>query len=567
MPTSYKKIASATSSAASTAELSVLIAKREADIAVCPEPLAIEAGYVHISIGDLHANAMKLIYVLIEEGILKLDSEQYNKLYKIYSMKASDLRKEDIDEFRSVLDSAPLNNSKTLMLIGDELSDRGSNDFFMLLMIKKLSKARVHVEILLSNHGADFIYKLYGKKASIHSSTTGSNDNMRLLVARKIITDIEINQIVNEYYFPMIRALSYSISNKRALTLYSHAPIGLETVEVLAEILSVFYDDTDQLSLMRTIDAINARIQQLLNSALLDDILKNDELAVFASDHFISGHPIPLCSPFYRLIWNRELGEELRMESKNGSFKVTDVHGHIGEEPLKDKDGSLRATHQCLDNHFGKDPSYTQTRALPKIEHFTRRSADSIQSQLYALWDGIQTYELDKSMFKNIKKDVKNIESTTDVPSLLYISARLNGIMNRYNLVKNECYLLIKEIQKSSYATTDFLTYITERLAKETRTTELQQIRDLLDIHRSQLRLYSRLESMTKLDIPAEYLTTQTQRIKDATNKPDLDQITLELDQKIEGLSRKKTRMTASGACISEDLEEGEIPVRGLSPS
>ena len=54
-------------------DIKTLIAKREADLSICPEPLDVDKEHQH----DLHANAMKLIYTLIEEGFLTLSKKNY----------------------------------------------------------------------------------------------------------------------------------------------------------------------------------------------------------------------------------------------------------------------------------------------------------------------------------------------------------------------------------------------------------------------------------------------------------------------------------------------------------
>ena len=213
---------------------------RDADLSICPKLLPVEAGYQHISIGDLHGNAIKLLYTLIEEGFLELGEENYNELYNIYSKDPNKLTKADINKFRSILAFSKFNNNKSLTLIGDELSDRGMNDWFTLLILKRLHEAKVDVDILISNHGVDFIHKINNQESCIGilpggKSPTRSYDNMITLVRNGIISEEEIKEIITEHYIPMFKALNYSISDKGEFIIYSHAPIGLETVEEIAK--------------------------------------------------------------------------------------------------------------------------------------------------------------------------------------------------------------------------------------------------------------------------------------------------------------------------------------------
>jgi hypothetical protein len=127
-------------------------------------PEVINYHYTHVSVGDLHGNALKLIYTLIEEGVLELSEEEqessahiYIKLRDIYNKPINELRVDDLAKFQDIINKAKVNKNKAVTLIGDELADRGNNDYFTLLVLQKLKEEQVNIEIMLSNHSVEFI--------------------------------------------------------------------------------------------------------------------------------------------------------------------------------------------------------------------------------------------------------------------------------------------------------------------------------------------------------------------------------------------------------------------------
>ena len=130
--------------------------ERAADLGKAPQPLENLNAYTHVSLGDIHGNALKLMYILIEEGVLKVTSEQYATLHRIYMIPVIKLTKEDIKDFENIVSILPINPQKAITIIGDELADRGNNDYFTLLILKKLHKAGLNIDIMLSNHSVEY---------------------------------------------------------------------------------------------------------------------------------------------------------------------------------------------------------------------------------------------------------------------------------------------------------------------------------------------------------------------------------------------------------------------------
>jgi len=122
-----------------------------------------------VTIGDLHGNSMKLMFMLIKHGVAKgISDDDYKNLVEIYKKVPSkapwhgeevkELTKKDITEFNQILDKLVFNTEIGVRLIGDELADRGSNDYFTLKILEKLRKNNVPVEITVSNHSIDFLH-------------------------------------------------------------------------------------------------------------------------------------------------------------------------------------------------------------------------------------------------------------------------------------------------------------------------------------------------------------------------------------------------------------------------
>src|SRR5580765_5689167 len=93
------------------------------------------------TIGDLHGNALKFLYFLVRHGILSISREQYKTLVKIYHTPVDDLDHNQLQQFKTILNQAKVNNKGKIRLIGDEHADRGMNDYFTLKIIEKLENA------------------------------------------------------------------------------------------------------------------------------------------------------------------------------------------------------------------------------------------------------------------------------------------------------------------------------------------------------------------------------------------------------------------------------------------
>lgn len=320
-----------------------------------------------LTIGDLHGNALKLLYFLVRHKVIEMNQSAYDHFVDIYNTPVENLTKNHLDPFNSILQHVKVNPVKMIRLMGDEFADRGRNDYFTLKIFEKLGKYNIPMEILLSNHGIEILgMDIKNKKFSagilperFRASLTG----LEILVDKNLLTDDDLNDLDNilkNYYKPNIKALSYTVSESDSfdMMLYTHAPVGLETIESLAAEYKVDYDDSKADALCHTIDRINDAVSKnIIENKLFDTYLK------IAGKMYLGVDEISPAFPLIRLIWNRIVAQRqypLVLPARKNGYSLTGIHGHDsprfnsrGEEILNVAE-SYFANMVNLDNVFGK---------------------------------------------------------------------------------------------------------------------------------------------------------------------------------------------------------------------
>jgi predicted transcriptional regulator YdeE len=276
-----------------------------------------------LAIGDLHGNAMKGIYFLMRYGVMKLANEDdYSTLKNIYDKNTDSLTAGDLENFKHILENASFKSPKLITFIGDELADRGNNDWFTLLLLDKLHRSKVPYQIQYSNHSSvalQSISKLAALPGVIrtkYSNQQRSLDNMWSLEVKGLITKKDINDIANTSYKPHLRLIGYTKTTGDELTIYTHAPVGLETIKALASHFKVAYHEATMEELIATIDRINNKAS--------DSINKNEFTQYFDATNSEDTNPINT------LVWARALQSDFTLTPENKTYKVTCIHGHIG---------------------------------------------------------------------------------------------------------------------------------------------------------------------------------------------------------------------------------------------
>ena len=303
------------------------IEKQNIDIYICPE--ADINNVKQLTIGDLHANAMFLMHFLVTNGIVKIDSDTYSQLTNIY--RKITLTKQDISDFNAIIDTLEIGEKPLLRLIGDEICDRGQNDYFIFKILNKLHQSGVRTEILLSNHGIEFLIpyenqqELYAPNIDTGNQAQSLN-TMRTLIEKNIITREEVDVLIRESYLPNLKLLSYSVDrDSNAITIFSHAGIGLQTIQSLAQKFQnegVIYNDNTVSDLATTIDAINSVFANYVN--------KGKVYSLTSTYPFVSEN-----DPVTFLIWNRNYFK-LRINDKDKKYQLYYAHGHDSGELTRD---------------------------------------------------------------------------------------------------------------------------------------------------------------------------------------------------------------------------------------
>lgn len=312
-----------------------------------PKKINKHAAGIEITIGDLHGNALKLIYFLINNNVVTLSKEHYKELLNIYKKDLNQLSDKDLALFQEMINDATYNTQQSIRFLGDDLCDRGMNDFFTLMIYKKLDTEHVPFEIVLSNHGNFFIsayekpnhpFNLNPYGEGHNESTVQSMLRMAKLMDKGLVDKQEIVDTVQNHYLKHLKFPAYTVNKKKKeITIYSHAPIDLAMLEALAKDLQTPYQDKSLEELTTSLDAINARISEW--------ILSNS-----FSSHYIdlleAHKKSNSLSPLNQVLWNRDysiLKRENPLEGK--PYKVNYVHGHDSMPNVFD-----------LDNLFGKGP-------------------------------------------------------------------------------------------------------------------------------------------------------------------------------------------------------------------
>ncbi|MEI6628354.1 MAG: hypothetical protein WCN27_03000, partial [Alphaproteobacteria bacterium] len=283
---------------------------------------------------DLHGNALKLLNALIITGAITMSNDHYKKFVHHYFEETPNVTQQNLSDLRRLISglSVPKKVKKhTVRFIGDELGDRGSNDYYTLLIIRKLANLGIKCEFIISNHSFEFIQ---GYETGIYMPVSMPNPyafsliSLGYFLSKKLVSQEEVRKIVEEYYKPKLKILSYSVSNDQTtIIIYTHAPAGLDQIRNISRQFGIEYKDETISDLSRTIDKINDIFQKKYVTNNLVHTIRD-----YLDD----------------LIWNRNYNKLDRPENYNG-YKVKFVHGHDpGEE-------SYRNIYNLdFDNNLGK---------------------------------------------------------------------------------------------------------------------------------------------------------------------------------------------------------------------
>ena len=330
----------------------------DADIRTKPDTLAVAKEKTTVTFGDLHGNALKLLHLLTQYGFITISDADYASFVSLYHKDSDDLTAADLAGLDALLERISLPHPHLILrLIGDELGDRGQNDYFSLKILARLQILGQKTEVLFSNHSNEFIYAYEKHKRDsadfvahpfIHDGHVTSLSNLNKLCAKGLVPPEKVIELINKSYKPSLKLVSYDFTED-GLTLYSHAPIDVSILQNLAQSFAINFEAETPAKLAFTIDKINFAWQQVVKSNEVHTQL--NEIILEAAYN----HPERLSKkecPFTLISWFRNISQ-LKRTNEAGpkhhglSFDLTFVHGHDPEIPSE-------ANVINLDNHHGK---------------------------------------------------------------------------------------------------------------------------------------------------------------------------------------------------------------------
>ncbi len=557
-------------------EFSVIDLRKPPTVHSQPEP-------IELTIGDLHANALKLIYYLISNDILRVKEDKDKTKDDIYLeiVDAYEKYKNDRDsekffrEFINLLEnSCTINNdpSHLIRLIGDELFDRGANDFFILKCLEMLDKNNIRTEILISNHGSGFVAAMFNDDFVDVGNAFGSY--LGYLKTKKIILSDERNvessaqEIARKHYLPKLKIVSYSLSpDGKNIKIYSHAPIDLDIIRYMAEELKIPYQADTARALAETIDKINQKVQQdYIQQNKLGELLhgKYDKPQLYTKEIDGKNHP------FLFSIWNRNYAILNRNEqAKQAEYGLHFVHGH------DDNQINLDNTHATtLDDALGKsnlDPeegrfmidsagvnlqaieSHTSTASISSVSErvvnnitqnptFEENMADSIDES---------PRQIDNFVFKKDKAVDNKIKETDEIANKPPISGQspsistpsspiINNTTSADKLAAEKVNKRIQELEKPKFKGTAFAIFnrLCQSKTKKDKIVALKKLQTSLENNRDET--VSEVVNRWKKDS-----FDKNQKMEDVINK--------------QNFVAKISKHTSKTAKVIEDLEENKL--------
>lgn len=311
------------------------------------KPAAAPSGASVVAIGDLHGNALKLLHFLIKQGVADIAEQDYQKFYDLYhtvpaTQESMAAIKQLIDELQ-IVDTTPL-----IRLIGDELADRGANDFYTLYLLKKLDDSNVKFDINQSNHTMEFTlaHELNGIgkfESRLGPGQANSAVALRQSIESGVVSLDEVEQLINVHKKHQ-RIISYTLTDE-GIALYSHAPIDVKIVKALADKFEVDYHDTTAELLAYTIEKINQKYTEVVQQNRLHDYI--DQNVLCNPDHYPAA-----MYPIEHIVWSRNYRAIDRSVQPEGfDYQIGYVYGHDSGAPEAAKGDNI----VCLDSWFGKE--------------------------------------------------------------------------------------------------------------------------------------------------------------------------------------------------------------------
>ena len=338
------------------------------------------ATVTELTVADTHANAIKKLYILIFNGLISLSQPDYEALVLLYDKLTERWLEDDIESFDALIESIVILRTDVLVrFLGDETGDRGVNDYFVLKLFEKLKTSGLPYRILVSNHGMEFVhyyeqkftknwilkdfaFRNLGEGENHLDNYASSLKNLNYFLEKGLVCYKRFMCLVETVYKPALCLLDVSLDFRdNHLFLFTHAPVGLEIVEKLAEKLDISCVYTDAVGLAKVIEEINQVFHR-------NYVCRNRVMELYNVYHTTSPIPATAERAVERLTWFRSKDESLSSLRKypvtlDGS-SVFFVHGHdlavstlAHVLNLHDQVGQLTPTDQAYEKS-PKHPAY-----------------------------------------------------------------------------------------------------------------------------------------------------------------------------------------------------------------
>ncbi len=320
--------------------------RRKVNIRTMPAVDSTPAGTV-VVVGDLHANAVLLLFTLLKQGIVfNITGQQYHEFVHLAEKGGDLLSAEDLQQFYKIVDYLEIRNDIGILLLGDEVADRAKNpDLFIVELVIKLKKNAIDIIILLSNHGIELLDRsengLPYSDTRLPAQYANSAHQLQKLMDRGLLSRVEFDRRLDQFYKPCLKVIAYFYGKEKEFFLFSHAPIGLQQVDNMAKEFDCVFNGYGISKLRKEIDCINDKFQKHL---------KNRQ-AHLLYDYGNLGHSSGAIDD---AIWNRDRNKLNRPETLDG-YKLRFVHGHDSSDKDKDPFHVIN-----LDGYLGKAPNLNE---------------------------------------------------------------------------------------------------------------------------------------------------------------------------------------------------------------
>lgn len=324
-------------------------------LAIAPDPITLKDNE-QVTIGDLHGNALKLIWFLKKYGYIDITRTQYNLFRQFYA----EGKVEEFVELVGKLAFTPESKNHLLRLIGDVLADRGENDWMTLAILKKMDDEGVPFEIDFSNHDMEFS-RAVGRKGFLYDLNELHDEYSSVTRMKKFMDEKKgkfnhelLNEMIDAVYSSdHFKLISYAIDEgKSSIEIFTHAPYDFHFMEALATFLKVSFEYDTLLNLKKSIDGINQafsnyiKSNELENKALADKVLEDKASEDKASEDKESADN----KPNNRYYFSDELIAQFEKEEK--AFKK------IQKDEKNKKESFFESKVDEIKQNFRKNPLY-----------------------------------------------------------------------------------------------------------------------------------------------------------------------------------------------------------------